>query len=211
MPLEAYSSTTSVMAGDVIGFNVSVTPAASDNVVLAIYRSSQLSFGDSQFGKEADLTYNSDYREQISVGSGETPIFQMSFPADNSLIPASPSTGGCNWPQSAAWRVPANQPSSVYFARLTHGSDVTYAVFVVRPRVPGVLSKVLVQLSDNTYQAYNPWGGSCFYGPPISPAALTTVSFDRPCQLWDYILYDEPIRHLAGSQHRGGVLHKHRP
>ena len=54
-PVEVYASTTSVMAGDTIGFQASVTPAAADNATLRIYRSSQLSFGDNQFGIETDV------------------------------------------------------------------------------------------------------------------------------------------------------------
>ena len=193
MPIEIYASTTSVVAGSSISFYVSATPAATDNATLKIFRSSQIAFADSQYGTEADILYQSDYRPLISVRLGQTPCFQDSFPAKNSPIPANVSSDGCGWPAVATWDVPFNQPSSVYLAQVTHGTDVSYALFVVRAQTPGKLTKVVCQLSVNTYQAYNPWGGYCFYGPPISQDFVSPVSFARPCQLWDYILYDEPI------------------
>ena len=101
------------------------------------------------------------------------------------------ATNGCGWPVAVSWQVP-ELPSSVYIARFTYRNDTTYAIFVVRPAAPGK-SRILCQLSVNTYQAYNPWGGKSFYGPPISSDFVNPLSFDRPCQLWDYILYDEPI------------------
>ena len=190
-PLEAYASATSVVVGDVIGFHASVKAPAGGQVAMHIYRTSQLAYGDSQFGARADSVYLSDYRANITVKPGELPLFQASFSPEFHPTPADASTNGCAWPEAISWHVP-ELPSSVYVARFTYQNDTTYALFVVRPAEPGA-SKILCQLSVNTYQAYNPWGGKSFYGPPISPDFVNPLSFDRPCQLWDYILYDEPI------------------
>jgi hypothetical protein len=196
MPIEIYASTTSVVAGSNIDFFASATPAATDQAILRIYRSSQIAFADSQLGTEAAYLYQSDYRPLISVKPGQTPCFQADFEARNFTIPDNVSMLGCGWPIVAKWDVPSNQPSSVYLAQVTHGTDVSYALFVVRPHTPGKATKVVCQISVSTHQAYNPWGGYCLYGEPISQGTLgdlPTISFARPCQLWDYILYDEPI------------------
>ena len=51
--LEAYASEISVVAGDSIGFHVSVQTPSDDDVVMEVFRSSQCEFGDRQFGLEA--------------------------------------------------------------------------------------------------------------------------------------------------------------
>jgi hypothetical protein len=199
-PLEAYASATSVVVGDAISFHVSVKTPADGQVSMNIYRSSQLAYDDSPFGARADTIYQSDYRARIALKPGEMPVFQASFPPECHPTPPGASTNGCGWPAAISWHAP-ELPSSVYLARFTYQNDTTYAIFVVRSAAPGK-SRILCQLSVNTYQAYNPWGGKSFYGPPISSDFVNPLSFDRPCQLWDYILYDQPIvtwleRHYA--------------
>jgi N,N-dimethylformamidase beta subunit-like, C-terminal/Tachylectin len=190
-PLEVYASTTSVVVGNVIAFHVSVKTPTTGQVSASVYRSSQLSFVDSQFGTQANLIYQSDYRSHIAVKPGESPVFQASFAPATHPTPTDASKNGCGWPAAISWQIP-ELPPSVYVARFSYRNDTTYAIFVVRPAEPGK-SRILCQLSVNTYQAYNPWGGKSFYGPPISSDFVNPLSFDRPCQLWDYILYDEPI------------------
>ncbi|HKE41756.1 MAG TPA: N,N-dimethylformamidase beta subunit family domain-containing protein [Casimicrobiaceae bacterium] len=190
-PLEAYASATSVIPGGEISFHVSVKTPGAGQVAMDIYRSSQLSYGDSQFGLQADSIYLNNYRQQISVRPGSSPLFQTSFAPASYATPPDAATNGCGWPVAVSWQVP-DVASSVYVARFTYQADTTYALFVVRPANPGT-SKILCQVSVNTHQAYNPWGGFSFYGPPISSDFVSPLSFDRPCQLWDYILYDEPI------------------
>jgi len=194
-PLEAYANTTSVEAGRSVGFCVAVQSGATTGLTLDIFKSAQIAFQDSQFGIETDQIYNGDYRAKIAVRAGQTPIRSQTFNAAVRTVPPGAAQTGCGWPVTVSWVVPANTASSVYLARFTRGADLAWVLFVVRPARAnrGVQSKILCQLSVNTYQAYNPWSGGCFYGPPISDQLLDQVSFDRPCQLWDYLLYDEPI------------------
>ncbi|GAC1340919.1 MAG: hypothetical protein NVSMB18_11960 [Acetobacteraceae bacterium] len=193
--LDAYAALDSVEAGRSIGFCVGVQSGATTGLTLDILRRGQLVFQASQFGTEADLIYKGDYRDKIAVGAGQTPVFSTTFDAAVRPVPADAAQSGCGWPTTVTWDVPAGAASDVYFARFGRGADVAWAAFVVRPlpAARGAVSKILCQLSVTTYQAYNPWGGGCFYAPPISNQLLDQVSFDRPCQLWDYLLYDEPI------------------
>jgi hypothetical protein len=190
-PLEAYASTTSVPQGGLISFHVSVSTPAGGSVTAEIYRARQLRFSDKQFGTQADSIYNIDYRSHVTVRPGQTPVFTTSFSPLPFVTPTDAARNGCGWPAAFSWLVP-DVPSSMYVARFEYRDHTTYALFVIRPAEPGA-SRILCQLSFNTYQAYNPWGGFSFYGPPISLDFSPQLSFDRPTQLWDFILYDEPI------------------
>jgi hypothetical protein len=72
--------------------------------------------------------------------------------------------------------------SGVYLAKLaTPGGKSSYIIFVVRDDARA--SKYLMQISVNTYQAYNFWGGLSVYGDVygsgLEPRAVK-VSFNRP-------------------------------
>ncbi|HKV08919.1 MAG TPA: N,N-dimethylformamidase beta subunit family domain-containing protein [Thermoanaerobaculia bacterium] len=193
-PLEAYASSTSVVAGQGIAFHVSVLSPSSRSVRLEIYKSSSLDFeSDNPFARVAASIYDSDYRTHITVRPGERPVYTASFRSAHYDTPAEASTIGCGWPIAHVWRVPADLDSSVYIARLSYRQSVTFVLFVVRSAIPGARSRILLQLPVHTYQAYNPWGGQSFYGTPVSDRGVPQVALDRPCQLWDYILYDQSI------------------
>jgi hypothetical protein len=70
---------------------------------------------------------------------------------------------GGNWPVSASWDVPATATLGVYFALLTRidiktGSS-SHIFFTVRNDASN--SDLLYQISDETWQAYNYYGGHC--------------------------------------------------
>jgi hypothetical protein len=54
--------------------------------------------------------------------------------------------------------------------------DSTKVSFVVTPASPGSHARILLSISDTTYQAYNEWGGRSLYSTPYA----TQVSYDRP-------------------------------
>jgi hypothetical protein len=194
-PLDAYASSSSVPAGGTITFHTSVTDDSSGLPIdLTVYRYDQVTFGpENPFGRVAAEIYTSDYREMLSVDANQVPMHQASLAAVSYQTPADASKTGCNWPPAHEWHVPAALGSGVFLARLTRGVDQSYVLFVVRPAVAGTSSRILCQLSYNTYQAYNPWMGSCFYDQPISDSSIDQVSFDRPCHLWDFLLYEQPL------------------
>ena len=94
-----------------------------------------------------------------------------------------------NWSVSASWTVPSTAVSGVYIAHLvrndTGGVD-SQITFVVRD--DSSHSDVVVQTSDETWQAYNTYGGNSLYQctvacPPGDPAAYKAaykVSYNRP-------------------------------
>ncbi len=69
-----------------------------------------------------------------------------------------------NWGVSATWNVPAGAVSGVYFAHIYRAdgtSDENQIPFVVTNNAS--TSGVVMMTSDETWQAYNPWGGYNLY------------------------------------------------
>jgi hypothetical protein len=88
-----------------------------------------------------------------------------------------------NWAESAAWAVPSNATSGIYFARLvredTGGASHVY--FVVRDDAGD--SDLLFQTSDTTWQAYNDYGGNSLYSNALGNLPglrASKVSYNRP-------------------------------
>lgn len=93
-----------------------------------------------------------------------------------------------NWGVSASWTVPTTAVSGVYIAHLVRddtGGD-SQIPFVVRDDASH--SGVLVQTNDETWQAYNDYGGNSLYtctvacppGKPLAYKAAYAVSYNRP-------------------------------
>jgi len=80
-----------------------------------------------------------------------------------------------NWSESASWAVPTNAASGIYFAKLVRDSGqfgASHIVFIVRD--DSSTSDLLYKTSDNTWQAYNNYGGFSFY------QGAAKVSYNRP-------------------------------
>jgi hypothetical protein len=123
------------------------------------------------------------------VASNITPTAQL--PQIQPECLHEPSTGliDCgNWGVSAQWTVPSNAVSGVYIALLTRNDTggKSQIVFVVRNDASH--SKILLQTSDATWEAYNDYGGNSLYTctvecPPGNPKAYKgaySVSYNRP-------------------------------
>lgn len=192
-PIEAYASSISVVVGNSIGFHVSIKELTKYPVKMEIYKAQQLNFDQSKYGTPAELTYKQDFRKYISIKTDKSPLYSTTFPPHSYHTPEDASQNGCGWPVTTFWQVSNNTEPSVYFACFKYRRNVTYVIFVVRPKKSGLTSKIICQLSTNTYQAYNAWGGHSLYPKPISKGIVNPISLDRPCQLWDYILYEAPI------------------
>ncbi|HVJ09778.1 MAG TPA: N,N-dimethylformamidase beta subunit family domain-containing protein [Acidisarcina sp.] len=87
------------------------------------------------------------------------------------------------WAVSASWQVPANATSGIYFALLTRTDTggVNQVFFIVRNDLSH--SDMLFQTNDETWQAYNAYGGHSLYGG-ADTWDLTNraykVSYNRP-------------------------------
>jgi hypothetical protein len=162
-PVEGYCSKQSVAAGESLDIMVSTDPP--QKFVIEIFRTGY--YG----GRGARL--------MTKLG-----------PLDGKTQPL-PEVGEkrlreCRWEPSTTISIPDDWPSGVYLGRLTTLSDETgfgywqnYVVFIVRDERP---ADILLQCSDNTWQAYNQWpdGYSVYTHPQGNQGPWADVSFDRP-------------------------------
>ncbi len=110
----------------------------------------------------------------------------------------------CTWQASTEVKIPRNWGSGVYLGRLTRIPESpkvhawqSFIVFVVRDRRK---ADVLLQVSDNTWQAYNRWPDDySLYTDPQHPwAPGVAVSFDRPYGKYPQI-YEHPLSVGSGE------------
>ncbi|MDQ0322363.1 VCBS repeat-containing protein [Pararhizobium capsulatum DSM 1112] len=91
-----------------------------------------------------------------------------------------------NWSVSASWAIPADAVSGIYIAKLVRQdgtSGENQIPFIVRD--DSSHSDIIFQTSDETWQAYNPWGGANLYqgngpGSDSAPGRAYAVSYNRP-------------------------------
>ncbi len=150
--IEGYPDQLSVSAGDEIGFHIS-TNAQKYSIEIA------------RVGAERQVVWT---RDDVSGVEYE--------------IPDNASSHGCGWPLTVAVPVPEEWKSGYYsvMLRASRGGQTTEGemFFVVRAMHPGREARILLQLTTNTSNAYNTFGGSNLYRGPEGPARR--VSFDRP-------------------------------
>src|SRR5215471_7077781 len=96
-----------------------------------------------------------------------------------------------NWSASATWNVPATAVSGMYFAKISRTDGTAGAnqiPFVVTDNSSH--SDIAFMTSDETWQAYNDWGGYNVYGgtatgspwccSALAPGRAVQVSYNRP-------------------------------
>ena len=103
----------------------------------------------------------------------------------------------CRWSATTTLTIPSDWVSGVYLGRLslieedpTKGYWQSYVVFIVRDDRP---AEILLQCSDNTWQAYNQWpnNDSVYTHPKGNQGPWADVSFDRPYAKYPQI-YENP-------------------
>ena len=151
--VEGYADQLSVQPGDQIGFHIS-TNAEKYSMEIA------------RVGAEREVVWSRD-----DLSGAQYPV------------PENASSHGCNWP--VALKVPVSEDwRSGYYSVILRGRERegctarAEVAFVVRSAHPGRDAKILLQLTTNTDNAYNTWGGSSLYRGRNGPARR--VSFDRP-------------------------------
>ncbi|KMO39114.1 Mo-co oxidoreductase dimerization domain protein [Methylobacterium variabile] len=111
-----------------------------------------------------------------------------------------------NWSVSASWNVPADAVSGVYIARLSRQDGTkgeNEIPFIVRD--DSSHSDIIFQTADQTWQAYNPWGGANFYGGN-GPATgqgqgrAYAVSYNRPITTRGGTLAAGPQDYIYGAE-----------
>ena len=111
-----------------------------------------------------------------------------------------------NWPVTANWTVPGDAVSGLYIANLTQndGDGLMPYPFVVRK--DSSTSDVVVQTSDQTWQAYNDYGGQDLYGGagPAPDGRAYEVSYNRPLDIGgDNGIYGSEFMMLSWLERNG--------
>ena len=170
--IEAYAAAASVRPGQSIGFHVSTSPAARYRIEI-----DRLGWYGGSGGRRVTCLVGS--RLDQTCMADEQGVQQPAAP------PPDPITGklDAGWSQTDTLAVPGNWTTGYYLAvfRLTSGpsaGQTGYAPFIIQAPL-GDHAAILVQVPDNTWQAYNTWGGQDLY---TSPRAVK-VSFNRPYAL----------------------------
>lgn len=168
--IEGYCSKQSVQAGESIDICVSTNPASDFNIEI--------------------------FRTGYYQGRGAR-LMKKIGPIQGAIQPT-PDVGEkrlreCRWQAAASIIIPEDWPSGVYIGRLTTLSDASgygywqsYVVFIVRDDRP---ADILLQCSDNTWQAYNQWpdNDSVYTHPKGNQGPWSDVSFDRPYGMYPQI------------------------
>ncbi len=161
--VEGYTDQLSYQAGDDIKFRVSTTaPTWSLEI--------------SRLGAETEQVWE-----------------QSDLPGAAHPVPANASSQGCGWPAAFSLVAPESWRSGYYEAVLRvadRGGEFigrnrrtaeSRLFFVIRSSQPGRNAKILLQLTTNTYNAYNNWGGHSLYAYHArNKLQGVRVSFDRP-------------------------------
>jgi len=99
--------------------------------------------------------------------------------------PASGLVDCGNWTTNASWTVPEDAVSGVYLAMFDQGSGAGFMPYPFVVTNDSSHSDILVQTSDETWQAYNSWGGQDLYqgGGPARDGRAYKVSYNRPLRI----------------------------
>jgi hypothetical protein len=160
--IQGFATDMSVDAGETLDFKIN-TPAASYSI--DIYRLGYYGGAGARRVATVQPSAKLPQKQPACISDTHTGLYDCG-----------------NWSVSASWAVPPTAVSGVYLARL-HRSDTGGAsaiLFVIRD--DSSHSDILLQVSDATWQAYNPYGGHSLYG--ASEWDLThrayKVSYNRP-------------------------------
>lgn len=156
--IQGFATAISVNAGQPIQFKVDTS---ASTYRIAIYRTGWYSGNGAR--KIADVTPSA---------------FRQNQPACRSDVTTELYDCG-TWAVSATWQVPATAVSGVYIALLTRPDTggQSHITFIVRN--DGNRSNIVFQTADQTWQAYNSYGGSDFYQGAANGRSYK-VSYNRP-------------------------------
>jgi hypothetical protein len=145
--------------------------------------------GTVQF-KIDNLTGNSNYQIQIyrlGYYGGDGARLITTLQHQGTVVQPAPVTNPAtgevdagNWNVTDSWTIPNDAVSRVYIANVVQGTQIFQIPFVVKD--PNSTSDIVFQTSDETWQAYNGWGGTNLYGGngPSNTSAAYAVSYNRP-------------------------------
>jgi hypothetical protein len=132
--------------------------------------------------------YGGDGAREMSTTAQATQTYPANYTTKAASCTTDATTGlvDCgNWPVTVSWTVPSDAVSGLYIANFdqTDGNGLMPYPFVVRD--DSSHSGLVVQTSDETWQAYNMWGGQNLYqgNGPAPDGRAYQVSYNRPLDI----------------------------
>lgn len=185
--VQGFSSQMSVQAGDTVSFKVqSPTPYHVEIYRLGYYGGDGARLMST--AAQTAATYPANFTRDGTPGSPLDTTVIDDVPDGKPLNCSTQPTGltDCgNWPVTATWSVPSDAVSGLYIANFdqTDGNGVMPYPFVVRN--DSSHSDIVVQTDDETWQAYNMWGGRNLYqgNGPAPDGRAYAVSYNRPLDI----------------------------
>ena len=159
--IAGFSTKMSLNSGETVRFKISVE--ASATYTLKIYRIGY--YGGNGARLVQDLGTLTGVAQPAGISDAATGLLDCS-----------------NWSESASWAIPASAVSGFYIAKIERtGGGSNHIAFIVRNDASH--SDLYYQLPDETWQAYNGYGGNSLYdgtttGFPNGHAVK--VSYNRP-------------------------------
>jgi hypothetical protein len=181
-----------------------IDPGADSTTIQGFTTSISTNLGGKVDFKINNQTGNPNY--QINIyrlgyygGNGATLVTSLQHQAASAVVQPAPLTNPAtglidagNWQVTDSWTVPTSATSGVYVANVIDGTQKFQIPFIVRN--DSSRSDIVFQTADQTWQAYNPWGGTNLYagnGPGFNGAAYA-VSYNRPITTRDSGLLATP-------------------
>ncbi|MEV0411341.1 DUF4082 domain-containing protein [Streptomyces sp. NPDC050448] len=171
--------------GDIKGFSAQMSVQAGETVQFKVQSPTPYRVSVYRLGH-----YGGDGARLMSTAAQTAQTYPANFlPGGNPRSCTTKSSTGLvdcgNWPVTATWTVPADAVSGLYIANLDQadGNGVMPYPFVVRN--DSSHSDIVVQTSDQTWQAYNDYGGQDLYGGggPAPDGRAYEVSYNRPMDI----------------------------
>ncbi|MFD0330500.1 N,N-dimethylformamidase beta subunit family domain-containing protein [Streptacidiphilus monticola] len=166
--------------GDIQGFTDKVSYQAGDTVSFKVQSPAAYHIEIYRLG-----WYGGDGARLISTAAQAAVTYPANYTSKAASCTSTAATGlvDCgNWPTTATWTVPSDAVSGLYVANLNQadGQGLMPYPFVVRNESSH--SDVVVQTADETWQAYNMWGGQNLYNGngPAPDGRAYQVSYNRP-------------------------------
>ncbi|MBE8470404.1 DUF4082 domain-containing protein [Streptomyces justiciae] len=190
--------------GDIKGFTTKESVQAGDTVQFKIQSKTSYRIEIYRLG-----WYGGDGARLMSTAAQAATTYPANYTSNPAGCTTKASTGlvDCgNWPVTASWTVPSDAVSGLYIANLTQtdGDGLMPYPFVVRK--DSSTSDIVVQTSDQTWQAYNDYGGQDLYGGagPAPDGRAYEVSYNRPLDIGgDNGIYGSEYMMLAWLERNG--------
>lgn len=186
--VQGFSSQVSVQAGDTVQFKVQ-SPSPYHVTVMRLGYYGGDGARQMSTAAQAAQTYPANFTRDGTPGSPIDTTVVDDVPHGKPLNCAKNATTGLvdcgSWPVTATWAVPSDAVSGLYIANFdqSDGNGVMPYPFIVRNDASH--SDIVVQTDDETWQAYNMWGGQNLYqgGGSAPDGRAYQVSYNRPLDI----------------------------